>query len=60
VFRTLAEQQINIEMISTSPIKISCIIRAERVPEAVRALHFAFELSETDIHEDPPMGQTPR
>jgi aspartate kinase len=60
VFRTLATQEINIEMISTSPIKISCIIRAERVPEAVRALHSAFQLSETDIREDPPMGQTPR
>ena len=31
-------------MISTSPIKISCVIRAERVPEAVQALHSAFEL----------------
>ena len=60
VFRTLAEQGINIEMISTSPIKISCVIRAERVPQAVQALHDAFGLSETDIQEEPPMGQDPR
>jgi aspartate kinase len=44
VFHTLAEKEINIEMISTSPIKISCIIRAQDVPQAVRALHTAFEL----------------
>ncbi len=30
VFETLADEDINIEMISTSPIKISCVIRAER------------------------------
>jgi aspartate kinase len=60
VFRTLAEQEINIEMISTSPIKISCVIRAERVPQAVRALHSAFGLSEADIQEESPMGQDPR
>ncbi len=44
VFQTLAEEEINIEMISTSPIKISCVIRAEAVPQAVRALHGAFDL----------------
>ena len=45
VFRVLGDAQINIEMISTSPIKISCVIAVDRVPEAVRALHDAFELS---------------
>jgi aspartate kinase len=44
VFSTLAEEGINIEMISTSPIKISCIIRADHVPQAVQALHTAFDL----------------
>ena len=43
VFQTLADEGINIEMISTSPIKISCVIRADSVPQAVRALHTAFE-----------------
>jgi aspartate kinase len=52
VFQTLAEKEINIEMISTSPIKISCIIRSESVPDAVRALHSAFELGEGGIQPD--------
>ncbi len=44
VFTVLGEQGINIEMISTSPIKISCVIPGEKVPDAVRALHDAFDL----------------
>jgi aspartate kinase len=44
MFRTLADAGINIEMISTSSIRISCVIRAERIEEAVRRLHDAFEL----------------
>jgi aspartate kinase len=45
VFDVLAQEEVNIEMISTSPIKISCVIDRERVPQAVQALHGAFELS---------------
>jgi aspartate kinase len=45
VFRVLTDEEINIEMISTSPIKISCVIARDRVEAAVRALHSAFELS---------------
>ena len=52
VFQTLAGEGINIEMISTSPIKISCVIRSEAVPQAVRALHDAFELGAGDIQPD--------
>jgi aspartate kinase len=52
VFQTLAGELINIEMISTSPIKISCVIRAEHVPQAVRALHSAFELGEGGIEPE--------
>jgi len=44
-FETLAGVGINIEMISTSSIRISCLIRAERAEDAVRALHAAFELA---------------
>ncbi len=43
-FETLAAEGINIEMISTSAIRISCMVRAEVVEDAVRALHAAFEL----------------
>ena len=44
MFKALADEEINIEMISTSEIKISCIIRRDKADEAVRALHRAFEL----------------
>ena len=44
MFRTLAEHQINIEMITTSDIRITCIVKEAQVAEAVRALHAAFEL----------------
>jgi aspartate kinase len=52
VFQTLGEEGINIEMISTSPIKISCVIPAERVPDAVNALHTAFELGADAIRRE--------
>ena len=44
MFRTLADLGINLEMISTSPIKISCMIGRGEIPRAVQALHAAFEL----------------
>ncbi|MEZ4553523.1 MAG: aspartate kinase [Dehalococcoidia bacterium] len=44
MFRTLFEHGINIELISTSDIRITCLVRGEQVPEAVRALHTAFDL----------------
>ncbi len=59
VFETLAAEDINIEMISTSPIKISCVIRADVVPQAVRALHSAFELGEGGIEHE-PFNKEPR
>ena len=52
VFQTLGEEGINIEMISTSPIKISCVIAAERVTDAVKALHAAFELGADAIRPE--------
>ena len=55
VFSVLASESINIDMISTSPIKISCVIARERVEQAVQALHSAFELSgEGTIGEEQP------
>jgi aspartate kinase len=45
VFSVLAEEGVNIEMIATSPIKISCVIDRARVASAVQVLHAAFELS---------------
>ena len=46
MFRTLAEEGINIEMISTSEIKISVVIDEKHADVAVRALHRAFELDQ--------------
>ncbi len=60
VFDTLAEAEINIEMISTSPIKISCVIRSDRVPDAVRALHTAFGLEASAVQQERPIGQEAR
>jgi aspartate kinase len=57
VFRTLADANINIEMISTSPIKISCVIRSGEVPQAVQALHHAFELGDGGVQQERPFGQ---
>ncbi len=58
VFTVLGAEGVNIEMISTSPIKISCVISGEAVPGAVRALHAAFELSgEGTIRVERPFGE---
>jgi aspartate kinase len=45
MFRTLADAGVNLDMISTSSIRISCVIDAAQVQTAVRALHDAFGLS---------------
>jgi len=47
MFRTLHEQGINIQLITTAEIRITCIIAEERVKDAVKALHKAFELEKT-------------
>ena len=44
MFKALSDERINIELISTSEIRITCIIEGDKVPQAVRALHKAFEL----------------
>lgn len=51
VFETLAANEINIEMISTSAIRISCIVREAELDRAVAVLHAAFGL-------DQPAGAT--
>ncbi|MFP4641188.1 MAG: aspartate kinase [Dehalococcoidia bacterium] len=49
MFRALSDQNINIELISTSEIRITCIIEEAKVPEAVRTLHKAFELETSEV-----------
>jgi aspartate kinase len=44
VFEVLSKEDVNIEMISTSPIRISCVVRAGKIEDAVQSLHAAFGL----------------
>ena len=44
MFKALADKKINIEMISTSEIKIAVVLRETDIEEAVKALHTAFKL----------------
>lgn len=48
MFRALSERNINIELITTSEIRITCIISEANLQEAVQALHQAFELEKAD------------
>ncbi len=49
MFNVLAKEGINISMISTSEIKVSCVIEEKYTELAVRALHDAFELDKTNL-----------
>jgi aspartate kinase len=55
-FTVLGDAGVNIEMISTSPIKISCVVREEDVARAVRDLHASFLLGEDAIRREDPRG----
>ncbi len=48
MFHVLAKEGINLQMISTSEIKVSCVIHQKYTELAVRALHTAFGLDRTD------------
>jgi aspartate kinase len=52
MFEALAEAGINIEIISTSSIRISCLVRAGDVERAVAAVHERFRLAEPDVSEE--------
>lgn len=56
MFEVLAENGINLEMISTSTIKISCVIRRQYVETAVKALHAAFQLDKDMISREEVFG----
>jgi aspartate kinase len=59
MFEALSDAGVNIEMISTSTIRISCVIRAADVGVAVRAVHDRFKLSEeADFRSDHVGGGT--
>jgi len=48
MFKALSDAGINIELITTSEIRITCIIDEQRIPDAVRVLHDIFELEKAD------------
>jgi aspartate kinase len=54
MFRALAEAGINIQMISTSEIKISTLVECDKAQEALRAVHQAFHLE-----TEPPLAERP-
>jgi aspartate kinase len=53
MFETLANEGINIEMISTSTIRISVVVAASNMQRAVRALHTAFGLDSGSVYSAP-------
>jgi aspartate kinase len=55
-FDVLGDAGVNIEMISTSPIKISCVISEDDVETAVRELHTAFELGADAVKREDVAG----
>ena len=48
MFRALADEGINIEMITTSEIRITCVVDADRIGDAARALHSTFGLEQPE------------
>ena len=52
MFTVLADAGVNIDLISTSPIRLSCIIALKDVETAVRVLHTAFGLDKSDVSEE--------
>ena len=48
MFRSLAQAEINIEMITTSEIRITCIVGSDHVAKAAKVLHAAFELEKSE------------
>jgi aspartate kinase len=55
-FTALGDAGVNIEMISTSPIKISCVVRESDVVTAVQELHRVFELGADAVRREDPRG----
>lgn len=53
MFRVLADNSVNIEMISTSTIRISVVVERSQLEKAVRALHTAFDLDSGEDYSAP-------
>ena len=53
MFQSLSEANINIQMIATSEIKISCVVQEDKGVEALRVVHAAFDLAGSETMEVP-------
>ncbi|MBV8258309.1 MAG: aspartate kinase [Actinobacteria bacterium] len=60
MFEALADAGINIEIISTSPIRISCVVRAGELDRAVEVVHERFRLTEEVLLQSDEFGASPR
>jgi aspartate kinase len=62
MFRALSDAGVNIDLISTSPIRITCVVDGHQVRAAVRALHesFGLENAEIVVEEIPGCGEGDR
>ena len=58
MFESLADAGINIEIISTSPIRISCVVRAGDLDRAVQILHEHFRLDEDVLLQGDAAGSS--
>ncbi len=56
MFSALADAGVNLDMISTSSIRISCVISRDQTEQAVRALHASFGLADADVHAEAAPG----
>jgi aspartate kinase len=54
IFEALADEGINIEIISTSSIRVSCVVPASEVERAVNVIHERLRLAEDVLYEGPP------
>jgi aspartate kinase len=59
MFDALADAGINIEIISTSPIRISCVVRAAEIERAVQVVHDRFRLADPAIYREEPTAVAP-
>jgi aspartate kinase len=51
IFSALADEKINIEMISTSSIRVSCVVPADDVARAVNAIHERLRLADDVVYD---------
>jgi len=59
MFKALADRSINIDLISSSEVRIACVIRQEQLEPAIRAIHEEFDLGQLERRRNPDQSQQP-